>query len=70
MLRGAPRLLQRAKVVQLELSLVPLYEGQELWEHFMALMQAQGFVPWTLLPGFVDPATGRTLQLDGVFLRP
>lgn len=69
-LRGAPRLLQRARVVQLELSLVPLYEGQELWEHFMALMQAQGFVPWTLLPGFVDPQTGRTLQLDGVFLRP
>mgnify|MGYP001809646828 FL=1 len=69
-LRGAPQLLKRAKVVQLELSLVPLYEGQELWGHFMALMQAEGLVPWTLLPGFVDPQTGRTLQLDGVFLRP
>lgn len=68
-LRGAPLVLQRARVVQLELSLVPLYEGQELWEHFLAFMQAQGFVPWTLLPGFVDPASGRTLQLDGVFRR-
>jgi hypothetical protein len=32
-------------------------------------MQGLGFVPWTLLPGFVDDATGRTLQIDAVFLR-
>ena len=69
-LGGAPQLLQRACAVQLEMSLVPLYEGQELWEHFLARMQALGFVPWTLLPGFVDDATGRTLQVDAVFLRP
>jgi FkbM family methyltransferase len=69
-LRGAPLLLQRARAVQLELSLVPLYEGQELWEHFLQQMQGLGFVPWTLLPGFVDDATGRTLQADAVFLRP
>lgn len=69
-LRGAPQLLQRVRAVQLELSLVPLYEGQELWQHFLALMQAQGFVVWTLLPGFVDPASGRSLQVDAVFVRP
>jgi FkbM family methyltransferase len=69
-LRGAPALLRRARAVQLELSLVPLYEGQELWQHFLAQMQAEGFVPWTLLPGFVDAASGRTLQFDGVFVRP
>lgn len=69
-LGGAPQLLQRACAVQLEMSLVPLYEGQELWEHFLARMQALGFVPWTLPPGFVDDATGRTLQVDAVFLRP
>ena len=33
-------------------------------------LRAQGFVPWTLLPGFVDDATGRTLQIDAVFLKP
>jgi FkbM family methyltransferase len=69
-LRGAPALLRQARAVQLELSLVPLYEGQELWQHFLTLMQAEGFELWTLLPGFVDPASGRTLQFDGVFLRP
>jgi FkbM family methyltransferase len=69
-LRGAPALLQRVRAVQLELSLVPLYEGQELWQHFLALMQAQGFELWTLLPGFVDEASARTLQADAVFVRP
>jgi hypothetical protein len=28
-----------------------------------------GFEPWTLEPGFRDPASGRMLQLDGVFVR-
>ena len=69
-LRGAPALLRQARAVQLELSLVPLYEGQELWQYFLTQMLAEGFVPWTLLPGFVDQATGRTLQLDVVFVRP
>ena len=69
-LRGATLLLDRARGVQLEMSLVPLYGGQELWDHFLDFMRAQGFVPWTLLPGFVDDATGRTLQIDAVFLRP
>ena len=69
-LRGATLLLARARGVQLEMSLVPLYGGQELWDHFLDFMRAQGFVPWTLLPGFVDDATGRTLQIDAVFLRP
>jgi FkbM family methyltransferase len=68
-LRGAPALLQRVRAVQLELSLVPLYEGQELWQHFLVLMQAQGFDVWTLLPGFVDDDSGRTLQADAVFVR-
>jgi FkbM family methyltransferase len=68
-LRGAPTVLQQARAVQLEMSLIPLYEGQELWGYFLEQMQGLGFVPWTLLPGFVDDATGRTLQIDAVFLR-
>ena len=32
-------------------------------------MKAFGYVPWLFLPGYVEPRSGRELQMDGVFLR-
>ena len=69
-LRGAVQTLGHCKTVQLELSLTPLYEGQELWQHFLRDFEARGFTLWTVLPGFVEAKTGRTLQLDAIFARP
>ena len=68
-LRGAPMLVARAAAVQLELSLVPLYDGQPLWEEVIALMATHGLVLWALWPGFSDPASGRLLQIDAIFVR-
>jgi FkbM family methyltransferase len=68
-LRGAVETLQRCRAVQLEMSLAPLYQGQELWTYFLREFEAKGFDLWTVLPGFVDPSTGRTLQMDAVFVR-
>lgn len=68
-LAGAPEVLLSARAVQLELSLVPLYEGQKLWEWFLSELQERGFVLWTLLPGFVEAKSGRTLQVDAIFAR-
>lgn len=28
-----------------------------------------GFVLWAIQPVFIEPDTGRTLQIDGIFLR-
>ncbi|MDB6087304.1 MAG: FkbM family methyltransferase [Gammaproteobacteria bacterium] len=56
-------------VVQLELSLIPLYEGQSLWDYFLSRMHREGYELWALIPGFSDLRTGRSLQLDAVFAR-
>jgi FkbM family methyltransferase len=69
-LHGARRWMQRLAGVQLELSVAPLYEGQVLHGELMAHLAAQGLELWNLMPGFVDPASGRMLQFDGVFFRP
>jgi FkbM family methyltransferase len=69
-LRGATNTLGRCAGVQLEMSLVPLYEGQALYRDLIGWLEARGFVLWALLPGFSDPTTGRMLQADGVFFRP
>lgn len=68
-LDGALESLPRVKAVLVELSLTPLYEGQHLWDALVDRLRQAGFTLWCLEPVFVDPATGRTLQLDGLFYR-
>lgn len=68
-LDGARELLSRAKGLQLELSFVPLYEGQKLFDALVGRLQALGFSIWAIWPGFSDPSTGRMLQIDAAFFR-
>lgn len=68
-LAGARSTLKRVVGVQLELSLVPLYNGQPLFLDLVETMREAGFVLCGVVPGFADEHTGRLLQLDGVFLK-
>lgn len=68
-LKGAMASLQKIKIVQVELSFVPIYEGAPLCVDVISFLQNQGFELFTLIPGFKDRNTGRLLQADGVFLR-
>ena len=54
--------------MQLELSFVELYEGQELFDEGVETMSKHGLDLWTLDPGISD-ADGRLLQCDGLFVR-
>lgn len=69
-LRGATGLLSRIASIQLELSLVPLYEGQALYRELIDWVGERGFELCGVVPGFVDERTGRMLQMDGIFSRP
>lgn len=68
-LDGAPRSLQQAKGIQLELSLIPLYENQELFDTLVKRLTNAGFSIWSIEPGFCDPKLGRMLQVDVTFFR-
>jgi FkbM family methyltransferase len=68
-LDGAGELVGAFAAVQLELSFVPLYDGQALFDELVARLTASGLVLFGLEAGFSDPRTGRTLQCDGVFVR-
>lgn len=68
-LEGASQILQKIKGIQIELSLVPLYEGQLLFRETIDKMDRLGYELQALIPNFADPQTGRLLQLDGVFFR-
>ncbi len=68
-LMGAPKALEEIKLVQLEMSIVPLYESELLFEELVAYMRTIGFSLITFEPSFADPVTGALLQVDGLFSR-
>jgi FkbM family methyltransferase len=68
-LEGARDILEHIHGIQLEMSLVPLYEGQALLWEVNRSLEGMGFCAHALMPGFSDPASGRLLQLDGVYFR-
>ena len=68
-LKGAEETLGRTTGLQLELSLVPLYEGQRLFDELIEQVKAAGFELWSLSPVLLDPQTGRLLQVDATFFR-
>jgi FkbM family methyltransferase len=69
-LEGASETLGRVVGLQLELSLVPLYEGQRLADEMTERVKKSGFEIWALSPVLIDSRTGRTLQVDATFFRP
>lgn len=68
-LAGAPRLLRRLLGVQLEMALVPCYEGERDYRELLDTMDAQGFAPYLFIPGYFERKLARQLQIDGVFIR-
>lgn len=68
-LDGAAATLQAAIGVQLELSMVPLYEHQALYGELVERMRSLGFTVWAIWPALFDPESGRMIQADATFFR-
>lgn len=68
-LEGSSALFQRIAGIKIELSFVPLYVGQPLFDEVHGFIIARGFEIWDVTPGFRDTRTGRLLQSDFLFLR-
>lgn len=68
-LAGARRTLSDCALVQIELSLTPLYEGAPAMDDVIALLRGHGFEPYWLINGFKDARIPRMLQVDAIFFR-
>jgi FkbM family methyltransferase len=68
-LAGAAQTVEACVGVQLELSLVPLYDGGMLIDEAIGWAYDHGFQMVGLEQGYAAP-TGEILQIDGVFVRP
>lgn len=67
---GASKALRELVVgIQVEMSLVPLYQGQSLYWEVDNFLRAKGFECCHISPGFSDPQTLHTLQYDGIYFK-
>lgn len=68
-LKGATKVLQQVRGVEMELSFKPLYEGAPVFGQAVAYLETLGFVLVSLRHVFSDPNSDTLLQVDGIFRR-
>jgi FkbM family methyltransferase len=69
-LKGASNLLKQAKGIEMEISLIPLYENQQwLLPQVLEFMNQNGFTAVSIVPAFTDEKTGKVLQCNGIFFK-
>lgn len=68
-LEGATGLLPEVKLLQLECSLVALYDGAELIEDLIGLARRLGYDPVDILPTFRHRENKHLMQTDILFVR-
>lgn len=69
-LEGARETLKQTRAIELELSLVPMYEGGPVLAEMLDYLRDLDFVMASIVPVFSDPKTGNVLQIDAIFVRP
>ncbi|MGH8612521.1 MAG: FkbM family methyltransferase [Gammaproteobacteria bacterium] len=68
-LQGAAAVLPRIAGLEIEMSLVPLYENEVLAEGLLSCVRKHGFVPFWFNHGFKDPSNQQLLQVNGLFFK-
>lgn len=68
-LSGAQATLAQVRCLELEMSLVPLYESGPLYREIIEDVDRLGFDLVSLENVFIAPDTGHVLQVDGIFER-
>lgn len=66
-LKSAANNLEIFKLVQIELTLQPLYEGQTLYKEIIEFMRDNNFEIWNIFPGYKKKSIGQLYQFDVIF---
>lgn len=64
---GAEKSLKRVKVLQLEMSILPLYENEMLFIDMVDYLERKGFKLFSLENSLWNAKTGQLMQVDGIF---
>ena len=61
-------ILTSLSAILLELSVEPMFEGEQTLHFISEWLSNHGFKLWSLAPSFADSQTGRIMQYDGLFI--
>ena len=67
-LKGIEEYIDSICGIELELSIIPLYEGSKIYSYYFDYFEKNGFELWSLEPEFIDPEKGRMLQFNATFV--
>lgn len=68
-IEGAEESLRFIDTIQLEMSLIPLYKDELLFDEMYELLYQKDYCIVSVEPGFSDRESGQLLQVDGIFHR-
>ncbi len=68
-IEGCSSVLKNVIGLQIEMSLVQLYEGEMLFEDLYKVVKDLGFELYLIEPGYKDPKSGKLLQIEAIFFR-
>jgi FkbM family methyltransferase len=68
-LEGIGQEFSKITGIQVELSLVDLYNNSVLYLDIINILRNKGFELFSIEPGFTNDKTGQLLQFDGIFFR-
>lgn len=68
-LKGAEGVMDRIDGIKIEMSLLPLYEGETLYLDILKYLDERGFRPRLMVDVGYSKNHGRQLQIDGTFVR-
>lgn len=68
-LDGATNTLNKINVLQVELSMIPLYKDALNYIDMIEFLKSIGFELYGIEQGFSDQESGRLLQFDGIFVK-
>jgi FkbM family methyltransferase len=68
-LLGALKSLSKIKMIQIEMSLVTLYEGSWLFDDIKIFLEKNGFILVSIENGFYNNENGTLYQVDGIFIK-
>ena len=68
-IRGGEDVVARARIIIIEVSFLPLYQGGPLFDDIYKSLQARGFTYSGNFDQLLSPQDGRPLQADAIFCR-
>lgn len=69
-LEGAESSLSNIIGVEMECSLIPLYQDEPLLSEMLSIMSIKGYTLMSVDLGIISSSTGQVLQIDCIFFRP